>query len=290
MAIFRTCVKSIYQSYLSGSIARGMAYRSMTILLHEHGLLPLDHNIPESMPHSLFLNVCRWAYALEPEPMKDEAKKHFSAPMDMIQPASSSDLIQRIKNMISGLFPKKGQSQPLTPNDPVDLSKINRIIGESGPMRFPEGAGKIRTIPPNNPVKVPTHYIPPNDGSKPICPICNKECYNFYNQCMAEGRLFNIDPPRCNECTFNHVMKEMEKPVYIPDTKMADMSSSEQDFFAQYEKQMKEHSKETVSEPVWVRHGTTQPDLFDQVARSIGKYYCPRCNEFYDGEEHKHTR
>lgn len=86
------------------------------------------------------------------------------------------------------------------------------------------------------------------DAVKQRCPVCQNPTPGLFDRVARNQEVIPVDPPRCRECMMKWVTErfDIQRPALPPAPSLSDaspaspMSPSEADFFAEYEKQMRE--------------------------------------------------
>jgi hypothetical protein len=270
---FRDHVKTIYQKYLQGDIPRDIAYRRFEKLLKDYGLMALDHRLPDDITNENFLGLLRWAFNMNPQPTNVPDPRHFSAPMNMLnneESAAVKELREEINTEIRKLL-DGNLGKPLPKAPPSNQAPLNRI----------------RFLPPAYPAPpMMSHYIPPKPRrmpEMPTCPICHKETSILCSTAQFENRIIQVNPARCQECTFDYAVKEFEKKPYIMDTKHTPLTTEEEKFFAGLEDQMKVSPFKELCEHC---HRLVEPDHRCPRRPEFDTHTCPKCGFYYDTPNH----
>jgi hypothetical protein len=82
------------------------------------------------------------------------------------------------------------------------------------------------------------------------CPVCQKPTTAMFNRVQSlDHHTINVEPPRCQDCMLRWIEERFGKPsgvaaeppaATVDGSHVSPLSTSEADFFAEYEKQMRE--------------------------------------------------
>jgi len=197
---YQSRIREIQSAFVMGFQDRETCIIMFESLLHEFGLLPVEEQLDRTISNENFLALLKMA------------KEHRGTPD--AQPIDPSRKLENLREAEE------------------NLRKLTHWM-----ERMAQGADQRYRIA---------------DSVNRRCPVCQQPITALFNRVHSlDHQTINVDPPRCQSCMLKWVEERYGKPANtaampepltatVDGSHVSPLSSSETDFFAEYEKQMQE--------------------------------------------------